>query len=776
MESDNTMKNHLHIVTLFSSMLLAPLAHAAGQSSGKPNILFLFADDQRADTIAALGNPDIRTPNLDRLVKSGLAFNRAYMQGGLNGATCVPSRAMLLSGRTLFHIDEGLVRDETWPAAFGRAGYTTFVTGKWHNGVTSVPRSFQIARSMFTGGMSDPMKAPLTTFANGIAGQPEISRQHACAVFVDETLRFLKEHKDGPFFAYIPFDAPHDPHIVPEDFPIHYDAAKIPLPPDFLPYHPWDNGEMTIRDEKLLPWPRPPEQVRALIADYYRYISYLDSQIGRILDALAASPYAKNTIVVFCADSGVARGGHGLIGKQNLYEHSMRVPLVISGPGIPAGMKTDAMCYLFDVMPTLGKLCEVAAPTTSDGIAFTPTLQDPGKPARSQLMFAYKNVQRAVRDERWKLIRYPLIDRTQLFDLSADPHEVNNLADKPEHAGRIANLTALLEKEMRHDGDTAPLTVGHPKPAEWSPPGVKRLTSSNRSKANGNRKAEPPPAYAATVPKPTLSEVRYGPHARNFLDFWKADSDHPTPLAFVIHGGAWKAGTKERVSGFVDVSELLKAGISVAAINYRYTTQAADVMPPVKVPMDDCARALQFVRSKAGEWNLDKSRVGAAGGSAGACSSLWLAFHDDLADPKSPDPIARESTRLKCAAVTGAQTSLDPQQMKAWTPNSSYGGHAFGFGSFNEFLAGRETILPWIAGYSPYALVTADDPPVYLIYTTPPALGKPQKDPTHTSNFGVKLWERCTTVKVPCELVYPGAKDVKHATPTGYLIEALKTK
>jgi hypothetical protein len=114
--------------------------------------------------------------------------------------------------------------------------------------------------------------------------------------------------------------------------------------------------------------------------------------------------------------------------------------------------------------------------------------------------------------------------------------------------------------------------------------------------------------------------------------------------------------------------------------------------------------------------------------------------------------------------------------MKAWTPNSSYGGHAFGFGSFNEFLAGRETILPWIAGYSPYALVTADDPPVYLIYTTPPALGKPQKDPTHTSNFGVKLWERCTTVKVPCELVYPGAKDVKHATPTGYLIEALKTK
>lgn len=453
-------------------LALCPLAtlRAADSTPGKPNILFLFADDQRADTIAALGNPVIRTPNLDRLVKSGLAFNHAYMQGGMNGATCVPSRAMLLSGRSLFHIDEKLVRDETWPAAFGRAGYATFATGKWHNGVESIPRSFQIARSMFTGGMSNPMKTPLTTFTDGIAGKPITSPKHACAVFADETIRFLNEHKEGPFFAYLPFDAPHDPHIVPEEFPIHYDPAKIPLPPNFLPQHPWDNGEMTIRDEKLLPWPRPPEQVRAMIAEYYRYISYLDSEIGRVLDALQASPYAKNTIVVFCADSGVARGSHGLIGKQNVYEDSMRVPLIISGPGIPAGKRTDAMCYLFDVLPTLGKICEITGPSTSDGIEFTSTLQDPAKPARSQLMFAYMNGQRAVRDDRWKLIRYPLIDRTQLFDLQADPFEINNLASQPAQAGKIAELNALLEKEMRSNGDSASLTVQNPKPAEWSPP------------------------------------------------------------------------------------------------------------------------------------------------------------------------------------------------------------------------------------------------------------------------------------------------------------------
>ena len=440
-----------------------------------PNILFLFADDQRADTIAALGNPNIQTPSLDRLVRSGLAFNRAYMQGGLNGATCVPSRAMLLSGKTLFRIDEKLMRDETWPAAFGRAGYTTFMSGKWHNGESSIPKSFQIARSIFAGGMANPMKANLSDLIDGKLGPPHAIGKHACATFADETIRFLKEHRGAPFFCYVPFDAPHDPHIVPDDFPIHYDPANIPLPPNFLPQHPWDNGEMLIRDEQLLPWPRTPEKVRAFIAEYYRYISYLDSQIGRVMDALAASPYATNTIVVFSADSGVARGSHGLIGKQNLYElDSIRVPLIVSGPGIPAGRRTDAMCYLFDVLPTLGKICGVSAPATSEGIEFTSTLNDPAQPARSEMLFAYQRVQRAARDDRWKLIRYPLVNKTQLFDLQSDPFEITNLAEKPQLAAKVAELMALLARQQKEFGDTAPLTVENPKPAAWSPPPAKK--------------------------------------------------------------------------------------------------------------------------------------------------------------------------------------------------------------------------------------------------------------------------------------------------------------
>ena len=290
-------------------------------------------------------------------------------------------------------------------------------------------------------------------------------------------------------------------------------------------------------------------------------------------------------------------------------------------------------------------------------------------------------------------------------------------------------------------------------------------------------------AASPPLPNPTEYDVAYGPHPKQILHFWKAESDKPTPVLFFIHGGGWMGGG--RLSGLVGMlPAMLKAGISVVSVEYRFIPEAtADKEePPVRGPLHDAARALQFVRSKAAEWNIDKQRIGASGGSAGACSSLWLAFHPDLADPKSSDPVARESTRLWCAAVDGAQTTLDPQQMKEWTPNSTYGGHAFGFTGdpakkltqFADFLANREKILPLIAEYSPYALVTADDPPVFLRYSTPPALGQDQKDPTHTSNFGVKLQEHCKAMGVECTLVYPGAPEAKWANSQDYLLDRLK--
>ena len=336
--------------------------------------------------------------------------------------------------------------------------------------------------------------------------------------------------------------------------------------------------------------------------------------------------------------------------------------------------------------------------------------------------------------------------------------------------------TLLLMSMLTACAETDPVA---PKEALSATP---TISADPPVKLDTKPKAPAKPADPLLVP--TNANVPYGTHERQVLDFWQAKSGQPTPLLFYIHGGGWVAGDKSSVGP--SVQKMLDAGISVVSINYRYSWQAqlAGIKPPVKVPLEDAARALQFVRSKAVEWNIDKSRIGASGGSAGACSSLWLAFHKDMSDPNSSDPIARESTRLWCAAVDGAQTSLDPKQLKEWTPNSRYGGHAFGFMDpndiktrdtrFAEFLEHREEVLPWILEYSPIEHVTPDDPAVYLNYTSAPALGQEQKDPTHTANYGVKLQENCKEASVPCELVYPGSPDVKHATSTVFLIDALK--
>lgn len=292
--------------------------------------------------------------------------------------------------------------------------------------------------------------------------------------------------------------------------------------------------------------------------------------------------------------------------------------------------------------------------------------------------------------------------------------------------------------------------------------------------------------FAAEAPQPTEADVAYGEHPKQVLHFWKADSGQPTPLLFFIHGGGWQGGNRMNKQLLGMLPNLLDKRISAVSIEYRFIREAVEegVEPPVKAPLHDAARALQFVRSKAGPWNIDPTRIAACGGSAGACSSLWLAFHDDLANPKSEDPVARQSTRLFCAAVIGAQTTLDPQQMKEWTPNSRYGSHAFGIfkpgprefqSDFEAFLQKRDEILDWINEYSPYALVSSDDPPVYLFYSAPPALGQDQKDPTHTSNFGVQLQEHMRALGVESELVYPAAPDVKHATVEEYLLDRLKS-
>ena len=287
------------------------------------------------------------------------------------------------------------------------------------------------------------------------------------------------------------------------------------------------------------------------------------------------------------------------------------------------------------------------------------------------------------------------------------------------------------------------------------------------------KKKKDPPTYADGVPEPTHTRLKYGPHKRNIFDFWKAESDSPTPLVLVIHGGGWNGGSKEQIHKYVDVSRLLKSGISVAAIHYRLIKDSKNLKPPVQGPLYDSARALQFFRSNASDWNIDPTRIGAAGGSAGACTSLWLAYHDDLADPNNEDPILRESTRLTCAAVARPQTTLDPKQMKEWMPNSKYGAHAFGIDGFEAFLEQRESISEWLDEYSPYSLASSDDPPVYLSFLKRPKMGEDVKDPTHSANFGIGLQRHCKELGIECDVMYPGAKDVEFKTTTDYLIARL---
>jgi len=294
-------------------------------------------------------------------------------------------------------------------------------------------------------------------------------------------------------------------------------------------------------------------------------------------------------------------------------------------------------------------------------------------------------------------------------------------------------------------------------------------------KKDDKKKVEPKQPPKPPVP-PTAENVKYGPHPRNVLDFFQAKSDKPTPLVFCIHGGGWRNGDKSSYYG--SVKGFLDKGISVATINYRLIdlkAGATNTDPPVKAPLEDAARALQFVRSKAKEWNIDKVKIGATGGSAGACSSLWLAFHDDMADPKSADPVARESTRLYCAAVNGAQVTLDPKDPREWLPNYTYGAHAFGLANLDEVEKNREKLAPWIKEYSPISHVTKDDPPIGLYYTGTKGakVGETHPDPTHSPILGIKLMEKLKATGVDATFHSATEPNAKFPTSQAYLIDRL---
>ena len=442
----------------------------------KPNILFFFTDDQRFNTIHALGNNEIDTPNLDCLAREGTSFNNAYIMGGSVPAVCMPSRAMLMTGRTLFHIEgagETVAADQVMmPEHLKANGYETFGTGKWHNGTASFTRCFSDGGEIMFGGMNDHWNVPAADFSpNGIYPEPATiackmyqdrpreerpwvfdhieKGKHSSELFCDEAVRFLDGWSgENPFLMYVSFMAPHDPRTMPQEFLNLYDPDSLRLPPNYMPEHPFDNGELKIRDELLAPWPRTPREIRRHIAEYYAMISHLDAEIGRVLDRLKATGEADNTIVVFSCDNGLALGQHGLMGKQSNYEHSVHVPLIVKGPGIPGGQKRDAYCQLIDIFPTVCDFTGLPVPDSVEGRSLSPNMVDPEMPGRDHLLFAYRGIHRAVLEDRFKLIEYCVEgNRTsQLFNLADDPWETTNLIGRPEYAHRISRLRKRLTR------------------------------------------------------------------------------------------------------------------------------------------------------------------------------------------------------------------------------------------------------------------------------------------------------------------------------------------
>jgi choline-sulfatase len=752
---------------------------AASAPARRPNIIYVMTDDQGYGDVAAHGNPVITTPNLDRMHRESVRLTEFHVS-----PTCAPTRAALMTGRhefrsgvthTIFERERLALSAVTLPQLLrSGGGYATGIFGKWHLGDED---AYQPGRRGFDrvfihggGGIGQSYPgscgdAPGNTYFDPLIrsdGTFVKTKGYCTDVFFDAAIEWIDGQRktEKPFFCYLTPNAPHDPLDCPSGSDTPY-LAKLEA--------------AGIADPK----------VREKIAKFYGMIGNIDANMGRLLAKLDEWGLAENTLVIFTTDNGTATGAQvfnaGMRGqKGTVYRGGTRVPALWRWRGtLPAGMDVPALTAHIDVLPTLCELTDVGLPPAvaekAEGRSFAPLLRgariawpdrplvthlgrwDRGKAAES----GYRQCR--IREGQWSLVNTQnRPDAWELYDIASDPAEKHDVAAaQPDVVTRLAATYAAWWRSVQPDlvNENSDGPAENPfKAAYWKQFG----------------------------PRPTLIDVPYGDHPKQKLHFWKSpqgEAGKPTPLLFFIHGGGWQGGN--RMSGLTGLlAPVLEAGISVTSIEYRFIQDAMQqgVEPPVKAPLSDAARALQTVRSQAAEWGIDKERIVAAGGSAGACSSLWLAFHDDMADPASADPVARESTRLLAAAVTGAQTTLDPAQMKEWTPNSRYGGHAFGFmtrpdqrdSQFAQFLAAREKILPWIEAYSPYALVTPDDPPVALFYNTPPALGRDEKDPTHTANFGVKLVERLDAAGVPCELVYPGASSVQHATLHEAIIGFLK--
>ena len=435
----------------------------------KPNILFILTDDQRYGTINACGNDDIITPNLDELVNRGTYFENAYIPGGFMPAICMPSRAMINTGRNLCELDGNGEKIPNCHVTIGeslkKAGYHTYGTGKWHNGTDSFSRSFCGGDNIFFGGMWDHWNVPVNEydptgeFDNEInfvmdfwlTNQPQKVHCdkfnpgiHSSEMVTNTAIDFLdKYEEEKPFYLYTAYLAPHDPRTMPEEYLDLYDENKLKLTSNIKNQH-FDYGILKCRDERLAAYPREDKVVRKELKEYYAMITHLDFEIGRVIDKLKEKGLYENTIIVMCGDNGLALGQHGLMGKQSSYEHSIKMPLIVSGKGIPH-KKVESNVYMMDIYPTILELIGEEIPESVTAKSFANAINGTEFQGRKEMYHIYSDLIRAYRCDQYKLIEFSNYTRkTLLFDLQNDPLEENDLSCDPKYAEILEKLRKML--------------------------------------------------------------------------------------------------------------------------------------------------------------------------------------------------------------------------------------------------------------------------------------------------------------------------------------------
>ncbi|RIJ49127.1 DUF4976 domain-containing protein [Maribellus luteus] len=498
--------------TKFACLLLGLLFLQTVRAQ-QPNFLFIITDDQTYNAIHALGNHDVHTPTLDKMVEEGVTFTHTFNQGSWSGAVCLASRCMINTGQSVFRAARNfsylpnwgrIGGEETqvplWGATLRQHGYETFLTGKWHLSNEAALESFDFAHAIGEGMYETYDENGSNKFAYGREkaddtswspwnldykgqwapfvtdivynenGKAKISatytvKEHTSELYANKAINYLLTHvknSEKPFFMYVAFNAPHDPRQSPKEFVDMYPAQEMKIPDNYLPEHPFDQGDKRIRDEMLAPFPRSKNAVQLHLREYYAIITHADHEIGRIMKALEASGKMENTYVILTSDHGLAVGQHGLMGKQNQYDHSVRMPLMIIGPGLTPGKKIDEQVYMQSMYATSCDLAGISIPQTVDFKSLKPLLTDDNAKGEEYIFGAYKNLQRMVRSQQYKLIVYPEVARMQLFDVKHDPLELNDLSDDPHYSEIKSKMIEKLKEQQAKFGDQLNLRTTFP--------------------------------------------------------------------------------------------------------------------------------------------------------------------------------------------------------------------------------------------------------------------------------------------------------------------------